>query len=241
VLDYAEAEGLRAGQNPAAWEERLKHYLAAPSKARTTAVEHHAAMPWQELPAFMAQLAAVESIGARALQLIILTACRAGDLLGQKERAEAKLPARWTDIDFGAAVWSIPQPKVAEADRRPWPVPLSDAAMAILTGLRRARPDTALVAESEAIAGRPVNIKRLREALRAIAPNVDIHGFRASFRTWAGAQGHDRELAEACLNHRLLGDRAELAYKRDQLCERRRVLLEAWAAHCLPAPAALAA
>ena len=107
--------------------------------------------------------------------------------------------------------------------------------MKILIDLRQHRPNTTMVAESDAVTGSPVNVKRLREALRVITPEggADIHGFRASFRTWAGVHGHDRELAEACMNHRLLGDQAELTYKRDQYVELRRNLLEASATHCL--------
>jgi hypothetical protein len=236
VLDYAEAEGLRSGTNPAA-KEQLGHYLPSAAKARSIQVEHHRDVPWQQIPAFWNKLRANDSTAARALALIILTACRAGDLLGQDERNDPKLPAQWSDIDLDAGIWSIARPKVAEHNGVPWQIPLSGPALEVLREQRVLRSRTTLVAESEHTLGRPINRKRLREVLRTIAPDADTHGFRASFRSWAGANGHDRELAEACLNHRLLGDRAELAYKRDQLTARRRVLLEHWAAYCC-APAA---
>jgi integrase len=237
VLDYAEAEGMRSGVNPAAWSERLAHYLAAPGKARTANVEHHRDVPWQEMPMFWKRLSEIDTIGARALQILVLTACRAGDLLGQKERADPKLPAKWSDIDFDMGIWSIARPKVSERGDPPWRVPLSGAALAVLRELRAARPHTTLVAESERTPGSPVNIKRLREALRQVAPDADVHGMRASFKSWSGANRLDRETAEGCLNHKLLGDRTELAYKRDQLVELRREMLEAWASHLNGPPA----
>jgi integrase len=231
VLDFAEAEKLRSGVNPAGWEERLAHYLKSPAKARTHDVEHHRDVPWQAMPAFWARLCAIDSVGARALQILTLTACRAGDLLGQKERSDPKLPACWSDIDLDRGIWSIARPKVSERGDLPWQVPLSGAALAVLRAMHTARPHTTLVAESERTPGSPVNIKRLREALRLVAPDADVHGLRASFKSWSGAHKLDRETSEGCLNHKLLGDRAELAYKRDQLVGLRREMLEQWAAY----------
>lgn len=213
VLDYASALGIRTGDNPARWRGHLDNLLPKPNKVR--AVKHHPALPHASIADFMEALGNREGVAARALAFTILTAARSG---------ETRL-ATWAEIDLDARVWTIPAYRMkAEKEHR---VPLTDAAIALL-GPRR--DDEALVFESEAKVGKPISNMSMTSVLRRMDHNdITVHGFRSTFRDWAGeTTGFPREVIEAALAHGIK-DKAEAAYARSDLFEKRRKLMEAWA------------
>ena len=213
VLDYATALGIRAGDNPARWRGHLDHLLPKPTKVR--AVKHHPALPHAEIAAFMSDLGTRSGVAARALGFTILTAARSGETRG----------ATWAEIDLDAQLWTIPAERMkAGKEHR---VPLSDAAIACL-GARR--NDTVLAFESEAKPGRPISDMSMTAVLRRMERNdITVHGFRSTFRDWAGeTTGFPREVIEAALAHGIK-DKAEAAYARSDLFDKRRDLMEAWA------------
>ena len=221
VLNAAKAKGHRSGENPAAWRGHLENLL--PKRQKLTR-GHHAAMPYADVPAFVARLRERDAVAALALEFAILTAGRSGEVLG----------ARWREIDFGARIWTIPPERMKAA--REHRVPLSESAFAILEKLGEARVSEFIFPGQGA--GRPLAEMVLRRMLRRDADVVTVHGFRSSFRDWAGNETHfPRELAEAALAH-VVGDKAEQAYRRSDALEKRRTLMEAWAQWCEPREAA---
>jgi integrase len=226
VLNAAKVRGLRAGENPAAWRGHLDALLAViPKKART---RHHPAMPWADLPAFMAELRARPSASAHALEFAILTACRTGEVIG----------ARWSEIDLDGATWIIPATRMkAKIEHR---VALSPRAVELLRALPR-RDDTNLVFYTVR-AGKPRALSNMAmlELLRGMRPGLTVHGFRSTFRDWAGeTTHHPREVIEHALAHQLT-DQAEAAYARGSLLERRRALMRDWADYCASKPKVIA-
>lgn len=211
VLDWAAVRGLRAGDNPARWRGHLDKVL--PARAKVQRVRHHPAMPYAEVPAFVAELREQAGIAALALLFVILTAARTGEVIG----------ARWDEID--GAVWTIPGERMKSG--RSHRVPLGPEAMAILDALRR--PDQTFVFPGGR-RSKPLSNMALTAALKRTGRgDVTVHGFRSSFRDWAAEQtAFPREVAEAALAH-ALGDKVEAAYRRSDLFERRRRLMEAWA------------
>ena len=187
VLDYATAMAARDGENPARWKGRLDHLLPAPSKVRT--VTHHAALDWRRAPGFMLDLAAMDGTGARALAFVILTAGRSGEVRGMT----------WGEIDVDAAVWTVPplQMKAAKEHR----VPLVTEALALLG---EPGPSEALVFPSPTRADRPLFDMSLTAVLRRMGRgDLTVHGFRSTFRDWAGeTTQHPREVIEAALAYR---------------------------------------
>jgi integrase len=226
VLDYATVKGWRSGPNPALWRGHLDKLF--PRRGKVRPVEHHAALPWQEIGAFMAALRAREGVAARALEFAILAAARSSEVLG----------ARWGEVDLAAAVWTVPKGRMkAGKEHR---VPLAPAAVALLRGLlplRREDDPAALVFPGQRT-GRPLSVIAMAMALRRMGRgDITVHGFRSSFRDWAGeTTAHPREVVEAALAHRL-GDKAEQAYARGDLFQKRRRLMEDWAEFCARAPA----
>jgi integrase len=228
VIDWAIARDYRTAENPARWRGRLQQLL--PAKSKVSRVEHHAALPWREVGAFLAQLRERTGPATRALEFAILTAARSGEVRG----------ATWAEIDFSAATWTIPGERMkARRDHR---VPLSDAAMAVLLGLRadhRERYGKNAIPAPDAfifLGGR--DGKRLSEnAMLMVLKRMDRtditgHGFRSSFRDWcAEATAFPREVAEAALAH-VNKDRVESAYLRGDHLEKRRRLMQEWAAFC---------
>jgi integrase len=214
VLDFAKAQGLRSGENPAAWRGHLALILP---KRQKLSHGHHAAMPYAEVPAFIGKLREVESIPARALEFLILTAGRVGEVLG----------TRWSEIDIALRIWVIPGNRM-KAGRflcqlvpwRSWNAwPKSGPANLIFPGQRRRRP-----------LSNP-SLARLCPAM------VTPHGFRSAFRDWCGEEtSFPRELAEAPLAH-VSGDATERAYRRGNALEKRRRLMEAWSNYCEPVAA----
>ena len=214
VLDYATAIGVRNGDNPARWRGHLDHLLPRPSKVR--AVRHHAAMAYTEVPEFMAALGLREGVSARALAFTVLTAARSGETREM----------RWAEIDFDSRMWIIPAQRMKAAKEHR--VPLTDAALNLLAERGN---DCDLVFGSDVKPGKPISDMSMTSVLRRMNRNsVTGHGFRSAFRDWAGeTTAFPREVIEAALAHRLK-DKAEAAYARGDLFDKRRQLMEAWAA-----------
>lgn len=212
VIDYASALGLRNGDNPARWRGHLDHLLPKPTKVR--AVKHHAALPHEELAAFMDDLTNRQGVAARALAFTILTAARSGETRGMV----------WAEVDLERRIWTVPAGRMkAGKEHR---VPLTDAAIALL-GSRRT--DAALVFESNTKAGKPISDMSMTAVLRRMGRNdVTVHGFRSTFRDWAGeTTSFPREVIEAALAHGIK-NKAEAAYARSDLFEKRQKLMAAW-------------
>jgi integrase len=183
VLDAARAQGLRQGENPARWRGHLDKLL--PKRQKLTR-GHFAAMPYAEVPAFMAALREWEAMAALALEFLILTAARSGEVLA----------ATWQEIDLEAKVWTIPAARMKAA--REHRVPLSGRAMTILKGLAEAKISEFIFPGQRL--GKPLSQISMLKALRRVSSSVTTHGFRSSFRDWAGNETHfPRELAEAAL------------------------------------------
>lgn len=220
VLAWAMFKGLRPqGDNPARWVGHLNKHLPKLSKVRT--VKHHAALPWKEVPAFMKALAGQPGVSAQALAFTVLTAARTGEVIG----------AEWCEFDLGAGVWTVPAPRMkAGKEHR---VPLSAAALAILEDMKAHGGRYAFPGGKK---DRPLSNMAMDAVLRRMErKDITVHGMRSTFRDWAGeATEHPREVIEHALAHQLK-DRAEAAYARGTLLEKRRVLMDDWAAHCAKA------
>lgn len=234
VLDFAIVHGWREGPNPARWRGHLDHLF--PRRSRVRAVKHHAALPWRDVACFMARLRASDGVAARALEFAVLTAARTGEVLG----------ARWSELDLGEAVWTVPAERMKAG--REHRVPLAPAAVELLRALlplRRGADDPDPLAFPGQRGAGPLSTMAMAMLLRRLGHgNVTVHGFRSSFRDWAGEETHHaREVVEAALAHRL-GDKTELAYARGALFRKRRALMEDWAGYCggaaVTAPGAVA-
>lgn len=207
VLNWATARGYRSGDNPARWKGRLEYQL--PAKRKVRRVEHHAALPYAEMPAFMSALRVQDNPTARALEFAILTAARTGEVTG----------APWHEIDAEGHLWTIPAARMKTGKEHR--VPLSGAAQGILAGLER---------KGNRIF--PIPPTAMRDLLCKMHPGVTVHGMRASFRSWAIEQTNTpTEVAEMALAH-TVGSAVERAYQRSDLFEKRRELAEAWATWC---------
>jgi integrase len=217
VLDWARVKGYRDGDNPARWRGHLDHLLAARSKVR--AVVHHVALSYAELPALMSRLNGHEGVAVRALEFTILTAARTSETLH----------ATWGEIDVVGRVWTVPASRMkAGKEHR---VPLSDAALTCLDHLRILRaPDQPLVFPG-AKTRRPLGDTAMRRVLAAMdRSDLTVHGFRSSFRDWAAeTTGFASEMVEMALAH-AVGSKVEAAYRRGDLFQKRRGLMDAWAA-----------
>ena len=218
VLDAARAGGHRNGENPARWRGHLEHLLPRPPKL---ARGHHAAMNYDELPAFMKRLRGVDTVSARALEFAVLTAGRSGEVYG----------ARWPEIDLGGRVWIIPATRMKAG--REHRVPLSDRAFAVLEELAEVKINEFVFPGHRR--GKPLSHVAMAKVMSRLgAQRVTVHGFRSSFRDWAGNETHfPREITEGALAH-VVGDKAEQAYRRGDALEKRRALMSAWAAYCEP-------
>jgi integrase len=221
VLDWSKARGYREGENPAGWRGHLDKLLPARRKVRK--VEHHAALPYVELPAFMAELRQREGMAARALEFAILTAARTGEVLG----------AQWSEIDFDAKLWTVPADRMK--GRRQHRVPLSDRVMEILGSLTREAGSPYVFAGARE--GRPLSNMALLMMLRRMKrDDLTAHGFRSSFRDWAAeTTGYPGDLVEMALAH-VVSNATEAAYRRGDMFEKRRRLMNDWAAYCAAPP-----
>jgi integrase len=216
VLDWATTRGYRTGENPARWKGHLENLL--PKKAKVRQVEHHAALPYAELPAFIAELRRQEGIGARALEFAILTASRTGEVLG----------ARWSEIDLERRLWVIPARRMKAG--REHRVPLSEPALSILAAVGEVR-------ESDLVfpGGRdrqPLSNRAMLAVLQRMGRVETVHGFRSTFSDWCTEQTNfPSEARELALAHSV-GTAVERAYRRTDLFEKRRQLAAAWARFC---------
>lgn len=222
VLDAAKAKGFREGENPARWRGHLDHLLSKPSKL---ARGHHAAMPYEEVATFITDLRQREATAALALELCILAAARSGEVLGMQ----------WSEVDLSKKVWTVPAERMKAG--REHRVPLSSRAMAILSQLEKLKAGN-FVFPGQA-RNRPLSNMAMEMVLRRMKiAHATVHGFRSSFRDWAGnVSSFPRELVETALAH-VIGDKAEQAYRRSDALEKRRKLMDAWAAYCEPVSAA---
>ncbi|WP_198374047.1 tyrosine-type recombinase/integrase [Neoroseomonas rubea] len=238
VLDYATAHGWREGPNPARWKGNLA--LVLPKKSKVAGVEHHPALPWKEAGAFLAALSAQHGTAAQALAFTILTAARTGETIG----------AKWSEIDLAERVWTIPARRMkAGKEHR---VPLSSSAVAILEQMakQRAEGDGDGYVFPGQMMGKPLSnmamLKLLERMKRPGTPRpwtdaageeITVHGFRSTFRDWAGeTTHHPREVIEHAMAH-LLKNKAEAAYSRGDLFQKRVALMQDWADFCAKAPA----
>lgn len=225
VLDYASALKHRSGDNPARWRGNLDSLL--PNPAKVAKVENHAALPYADMGAFMALLRHQQGTSAALLEFIILTAVRTSEAAG----------AQWDEFDLDGKTWTIPGARMKAG--REHRVPLSAAAVKVMRRMETIR-------ESEFVFpgmrdGKPLsNMACLTLLKRMKRTDITTHGFRSAFRDWAAeTTNHPREVAEMALAH-AIESKVEAAYRRGDLFEKRRKLMDAWATHCGRLPAALA-
>lgn len=219
VLDAARAKGHipRNEANPARWRGHLDKLLA---KRQKLTRGHHAAMPYEQVPAFIGRLRERAATAALALEFVILTATRSGEMRG----------ARWSEFDLDKKVWVLPANRMKAG--REHRIPLSARPLAIVKALAEAKTGDFVFPGSDG--KRQLSIMAMDMLLRRMDVDVTVHGFRSSFRDWAGNEtDFAREIAEAALSH-VIGDKAEQAYRRGDALEKRRALMDAWAAFCEP-------
>lgn len=217
VLDAAKVEGLRAGENPAAWKGNLEHVLHKPDALTTKG--NHAAMPWKDVPGFVKGLANLDTIGARALEFTILTAARSGEVRG----------ATWAEVSFEENIWTIPPARMKAG--REHRVPLSDRSVVVLQEMKAKRINDYVFPGVRA--KRPMSENTMARVLAENGGNgFTVHGMRSTFRDWVTeATSHDGDVAEMSLAH-AVGDAVARAYARSDALEKRRALMSDWAAHC---------
>jgi integrase len=217
VLDWARVRGYRTGENPARWRGHLDHLL--PAKSKIKRIEHFAAMSYEQLGPFVAALRQQPSIIARALEFLVLTAARTGEVVG----------ATWDEIDLGTKTWTIPAARMkAHREHR---VPLSPRALTILKAMQAARHcDYVFPGVKE---GKPIHESSMLWMLgRMDCDGITAHGFRSTFRDWAAERtSFPREIAELALAHSV-GSGVEQAYRRSDMFDKRRKLMDAWAEFC---------
>ena len=216
VLDWATVRNYRQGDNPARWRGHLAEVLPAPGKIAKP--EHHAALPYAQVPAFMADLRKRPSVTVRALEFTIITAARTGEVL----------QATWDEIDFADKTWVIPEGRMKGGKQHR--VPLTGAALEILAALPREEGNPHVFIGSSAGAG--LHSMAMARLLRGIRIDCTVHGFRSSFRDWAGeTTNFPNHVVEMALAH-AIGSAVEASYRRGDLFSKRRKLMEAWAAYC---------
>jgi integrase len=216
VLDSAKAHGLRTGENPARWRGHLDQLL--PKRQQLTR-GHHAAMNYSELAAFLNDLQARQATSALALEFAILTAARSGEVLG----------ARWDEFDLDRCVWTIPAARMKAG--REHRVPLSKRVVKIVKAMHEVRNSDFVFPGQKS--GKPLSVMALEMVLRRMnVEDVTVHGFRSTFRDWAAeSTNFSNEVCEAALAH-VIENKVEAAYRRGDLFDKRRKLMEAWAVYC---------
>ncbi|MEY9428884.1 integrase [Bradyrhizobium ottawaense] len=222
ILSWAKARGYRQGENPAQWRGHLDQLL--PAKSQVSPVEHHAALPYSKLPAFMAKLRQRDGVSAKALEFTILTLARTGDTIGGK----------WSEIDTSEKLWIVPKDRVKGkkgARKRDHVVPLTKPALAILKDLPR-EGEYLFPGDKE---GKGLSNMAMAELLKEMGYSGDeatVHGFRSTFKDWVSEQtSYPNEMSEMALAH-TVSDKVEAAYRRGDMRERRRRLMADWAAFC---------
>jgi len=220
VLDAAKALDLREGDNPAQWRGHLDQVLG--KRKKKTEVKHHAALPFAEVRAFMAELRKRPGVAARALEFTVLTAARSGETRGMT----------WGEVDLEAKVWTVPKERMkAGKEHR---VPLSDPALAVLCLLKEEGIGPADYVFPAPRGGSLSDMSMGKVLKRMGRDGVTVHGFRSSFRDWAGDEtDFQREVIEMALAHGL-PSAVEAAYRRGNAFDKRRELMAAWAEYCSP-------
>lgn len=221
VLDWATARGYRQGENPARWRGHLENLLPAPNKVK--GVQHYAALPYQEIGAFVGELRKQEGVAARALEFLVLTAARTGEVIG----------ARWGEFNLVEKLWTVPGERMkAGKEHR---VPLSARCIEIIEQIKTTpsgMPDPEDFAFPGPKGGALSNMALLMTLRRMGHADLTAHGFRSTFRDWAAERtGFPSEVAEMALAH-TVGDKVEAAYRRGDLFAKRRQIMEAWARFC---------
>ena len=217
VLTHAEALGLRTGNNPARLTDHLKSLLGGTPKAH-----NHACMAWWDVPAFLVELRTQEIIAARALEITILTALRTSEVLN----------ATWSEIELNRHEWLIPaaRMKMHRKISEDHVVPLPSRVVEIFEGLPREQGNGYVFLGPQP--GGHLGSRAMFDLLSRLRPGVTVHGFRATFRTWSAVETNfQREVCEQSLGH-VVGNDTERVYLRDSLFNKRRSLMEAWAAYC---------
>lgn len=216
VLDAAKVSGHRSGDNPARWRGHLQAILPINTRTKTN---HHAALPYDQVPDFVKGLRTRLSTGARALEFLIHTAARTGEVLGMT----------WAEVDMKAKTWTVPAERMKM--RREHVVPLTEAALVVLRAMAIGGMDPAAPVFPNT-KGKPLSNMTMEMLLRRMGcEDFTVHGFRSSFRDWAGDKtDFPREVAEAALAH-IVGSAVEQAYRRGTALAKRRELMEAWSAH----------
>lgn len=216
ILDWAKARDLRTGENPARWRGHLDKVLPAVRKVKS--VKHHPAMPYSEIPAFMAELRQRDSISARALEYTILTAGRTSEVIGMPD----------PELDLSAKLWTIPAVRMKGG--REHRVPLCDRAVEIIKTVPREKNNPHIFAGGKT--GRPLSNMALLELLKDMRPGLTVHGFRSTFRDWGSElTSYPNTVLEMALAH-AVSDKVEAAYRRGDLFEKRRRLMADWAKFC---------
>ncbi len=218
VLDAAKARGYREGENPARWRGHIAQIL--PPRSRLTR-GHHKAMPYEAVPAFMAKLREREAMAALALEFVILTATRTSEVLG----------ATWAEVDLDKAIWTVPASRMkAGKEHR---IPLSPRAVEILEAVKPLGRASLFPADK----GGKLSTMAMSMLLRRMKLDCTVHGFRSGFRDWAAeCTGFAHEVCEMALAH-VIGNKSEAAYRRGDLFDKRRRLMDDWATYCEMKPA----
>jgi len=216
VLDWARAHGYREGTNPAAWKGHLE--LMLPAKGKIAAVKHHPAMPYEELPGFIKQLRAQDAISARALEFTIMTGARTSEVTG----------ATLAEFNMNSKTWTIPAARTKSGKEHT--VPLTDRMLEIMQDAKGRNATAAIFVNPST--GMPLSNMAMAELLKGMRPDVSVHGFRSTFRTWLAEQTHfPHDLCELALGH-AIKDGVVKAYKRTDLLERRRKMMWQWEVFC---------
>lgn len=222
IWDWAKGRGYCVGENPARWKGHLEHQLPKRSKVRR--VRHHPALPYADLPAFMAELRTREGQSARALEFTILTAARTGAVIG----------GLLSEVDFKAKIWTVPPEragtKIVGEDAKPRRVPLCDRAIWLLENAERDEGNPHLFAGAEP--GDALSNMAMLELMREMRPGYVPHGFRSTFKDWCSeTTNYPSEVSEAALWH-AVADKVEAAYRRGELFKKRQRLMDEWARYC---------
>jgi integrase len=216
ILDWATARNDRTGENPARWRGHLDKLL--PRRSKVAPVNHHDALPYADMPAFMAELRKRSGASARCLKFTILTAGRTGEAIG----------AKWSEIDLKARTWTVPAERMKSGKEHV--VPLSDRVLELLEALPRS--STYLFENGRA--HKPISNMAMSMLLRDMGHGgITVHGFRSTFRDWAAEQtNYQNHVVEMALAH-VIGDKVEAAYRRGDLLKKRRNLMRDWARYCV--------
>ena len=219
ILDYAEVQKWRTGSNPARWKGHLKSILPSPQKI--IEVKHHKAMPYEELPTFLSDLKLMDGMGARCLEMAILTCLRTNECTG----------AKWSEIDLNKQLWTVPKARMKKGVEHR--IPLSDKAMELLIKLSEQRTNDYVFPSSSNNGGISTGTMDALLIRKGYKPYT-VHGFRSTFRDYITEKTNTAwRTGEEALAHKL-ADKAEAAYQRGDLLEKRTILMQVWANYCYP-------